>query len=94
MGSPGYSWLQMDGELWRVYALVSADTGDELQLAERAATRGWFPRGRLGLWLLGPASLLLVFAAGLLLVRACSSRCARSATSSMPARLATASSCS
>lgn len=70
MGSPGYSWLQMDGELWRVYALVSADTGDELQLAERAATRGWFLHAvDWRLWLLGPASLLLVFAAGLLLVR-------------------------
>ena len=71
MGNPGYSWLNMDGELWRVYTVASTDPrGGELHLAERAAARGWF-RNVLDwkLLLLGPLSLLLAFAAGLLLVR-------------------------
>jgi signal transduction histidine kinase len=70
MGSPGYSWLHMDGQLWRVYTLVVPDTGEEIQLAERAATRGWFLHAiDWKLLLLGPLSLLLVFGAGLVLVR-------------------------
>lgn len=70
MGSPGYSWLHMDGELWRVYTLVTPDSGEELQLAERAATRGWFLHAvDWKLLLLGPLSLLFVFVAGLVLVR-------------------------
>ena len=86
----------MDASCGACTALVSADTGDELQLVERAATRGWFLHAvDWRLWLLGPASLLLVFAAGLLLVRRVL-RPLRTLSDELDARarLATASSCS
>jgi two-component system sensor histidine kinase QseC len=38
---PGFSELVMDGERWRVYALHDADSGKEIQVAERLALRQW-----------------------------------------------------
>lgn len=70
LGTPGYSWLWMDGQLWRVFTLVQEGSGEILQLAERAEAREWFLHAvDWKLLLLGPLSLLLVFGAGLMLVR-------------------------
>lgn len=41
----GWSWLQMDGERWRVYSVVAPDLEQELQIAERAAVRNWMSAG-------------------------------------------------
>jgi signal transduction histidine kinase len=40
-GETGYSWLEMDGESWRLYAMPSADGQLAFQVAERAAHRAW-----------------------------------------------------
>jgi signal transduction histidine kinase len=45
MGRPGWSWLEMDGERWRVYSVADPDLDQELQIAERAAVRDWFGAG-------------------------------------------------
>ena len=70
MNRPGYSWLNMDGERWRVYSLVSAELKQELHIAEREAARGWF--GNAIDWkiaVLIPVSLLAVMFPAMLLVR-------------------------
>jgi signal transduction histidine kinase len=40
-GGAGYSWLEMDGESWRLYTMPSADGQLNFQVAERAAHRVW-----------------------------------------------------
>jgi signal transduction histidine kinase len=37
----GYSWLEMDGESWRLYSMPSADGKLTFQVAERASHRAW-----------------------------------------------------
>lgn len=70
LSTTGYTWLQMDGERWRVFTLVHPESGQVLQLAEKANSRQWLLHAvDWKFLLLGPASLLLVFGAGLLLVR-------------------------
>lgn len=70
LGSSGYSWLNMDGERWRVYALVDDDAKQELQVAERAAVRQWLAGsvdGRLILMI--ALSLMVVLVPSLYLLR-------------------------
>ncbi len=70
LGASGYSWLQMDGDLWRVYALHAPQSRQEIQVAERAVLRQW-SIGTLDkslLWLV-PASLLVVLLPGLWALR-------------------------
>jgi signal transduction histidine kinase len=70
LGRTGYSWLDMDGERWRIYSFVDAEAAQELQVAERAAVRSWLA-GSLDatLLVLMAASLLLVLLPALLLLR-------------------------
>lgn len=42
-GVQGYSWLEMDGARWRVYAMADADGGNEIHVAERVSLRTWRP---------------------------------------------------
>jgi signal transduction histidine kinase len=70
MGQTAFSWLQMDGEKWRVYSLHSPESKQEIEVAERAALRVW----KFGPWdgrllLLVVVSLLVVLVPGLLLLR-------------------------
>lgn len=70
MNRPGYSWLTMDGERWRVYSLVSEALRQELHIAEREASRSWFTNAID--WKFGaliPLSLLAVVFPAVLLVR-------------------------
>jgi signal transduction histidine kinase len=41
LGETGYSWLDMDGERWRIFSLHSAQTAQVIQVAERASLRDW-----------------------------------------------------
>jgi signal transduction histidine kinase len=41
LGASGFSWLQMDGESWRVYAMHDPASAQEIQVAERAVLRDW-----------------------------------------------------
>ena len=70
LGRSGYSWLNMDGERWRVYSLIDSDLAQELQVAERAAVRGWLA-GSIDAKLLGlmALSLLAVLLPTLFLLR-------------------------
>jgi len=70
LGREGYSWLNMDGERWRVYSLIDADLAQELQVAERAGVRGWLAGGIDAevLWLMA-LSLVLVLLPTLFLLR-------------------------
>ena len=70
LGETGYSWLQMDGTEWRVYALHSPESRQDIQVAERAALRQW-SIGRLDgslLWFV-LLSLLVVLLPGLWALR-------------------------
>lgn len=70
MNRPGYSWLSMDGDRWRVYSLVSEGLKQELHIAERESSRSWFSNAfdwKFGVLI--PLSLLAVFLPAVLLVR-------------------------
>lgn len=70
LGQTGYSWLQMDGEPWRVYSLHSSERKQEIEVAERATTRVWtFGPWNGRLLVLTLVSLLVVLLPGLLLLR-------------------------
>jgi signal transduction histidine kinase len=40
-GNPGFGWIQMDGDLWRVFSMPTLNGNQEIQLAERASLRQW-----------------------------------------------------
>jgi len=42
-GVTGYSWLEMDGVRWRVYAMADAVSGNEIHVGERVTLRTWRP---------------------------------------------------
>ena len=41
LGHTGFSWIEMDGERWRVFSLHSAETRQEIHVAERSSVRQW-----------------------------------------------------
>jgi signal transduction histidine kinase len=70
LGETGFSWIEMDGDRWRVFSLHSAETRQEIQVAERALIRQWTV-GALDwptLWMV-LGSLALVLAPALWLLR-------------------------
>jgi signal transduction histidine kinase len=70
LGKTGYSWLEMDGQRWRVYALVDTELGQELQVAERSAARSWLVGSLNGkLLAMVVLSLVLVLVPALFMLR-------------------------
>ena len=70
LGRTGYTWLDMDGERWRVYSYVDDNTSQQMQVAECAGLRNWVASSLDGqLAGLMAVSLLLVLVPTLVLVR-------------------------
>jgi two-component system sensor histidine kinase QseC len=69
-GNPGFSWIQMDGDLWRVFSMTTLNGTQEIQLAERASLRQWVMSDvELSVWLWIIASFALVLCPAIWVLR-------------------------
>ena len=69
-GNPGFSWIQMDGDLWRVLSMTAPNGNQEIQLAERASMRQWVRSDvEVSVWLWIIASFALVLCTAIWVLR-------------------------